>query len=99
MNSVFITALIGLLGNLIPAVSANAPVIANAVTVLEELVPLIITEYNALVPMVKDIIAALQSSADITDAQMAQLDVLNTQCDAGFEAEATAAGFPTPTAN
>lgn len=94
MNSIFITALIGLLGKIIPAVGANAAVITNAITVLEQLVPLIVEEYEALVPMVKDIIAALQSSDDITDAQMAALDTLNAQCDTGFEAEATSAGFP-----
>lgn len=71
--------------------SASAPTIISIISMLEQAIPFLVKEYQDVAPMIKNIIAALRSNGDLTDAQQAQLNVLDGQTDAAFEAAAAAA--------
>lgn len=97
MNTTLITAVVALLGELVPAIGGSSTLIANIISTLIALIPAITQEVATLVPMVKNIIAALQADPATTADQMATLQALDAQCDNAFEAaavdpEADAAG-------
>ncbi len=81
-----------LLQQLLPSLStANAALIEKIVEGLVALIPVLIKEYQDVVPMVKNIITALKSNTDITASQLIALESAETQIDASFEQAATAA--------
>lgn len=80
-----ITAVITLLGQLVPLIGGNSVLIANIVSTLIALIPAITEEVQTLIPMVKNIIAALQADPTTTAAQLATLVTLDAQCDSAFE--------------
>ncbi len=88
--TIAIQALLGLITNLIPLLtsSANASLIDSIIKTLTEFVPSIIDEISALYTPVKNIIAALSATPATNAAQLAQLQVLDQQVDAAFEAAA-----------
>ena len=88
--TIAIQALLGLITNLIPLLtsSANASLIDSIIKTLTEFVPFIIDEISALYTPVKNIIAALSATPATNAAQLAQLQVLDQQVDAAFEAAA-----------
>ena len=83
-----ITAVVTLLGQLIPLIGGNSTAIANIITTLITLIPAITEEVQTLIPMVQNIIAALKADPATTAAQMATLEQLDQQCDDAFEAAA-----------
>jgi hypothetical protein len=83
-----ITAVITLLGQLVPVIGTNSALINTVLNALIALIPAITTEVETLIPMVKNIIAALQADPATTAAQMTTLTTLDAQCDAAFEAAA-----------
>ena len=91
MNAVItiLTTVLGLLAQIVPGL-AN-PAVQQIIDALVALLPVLIQEYVALVPMVKNVIAALQSNASITPDQLSALQQLDAQCDAAFDAAANAA--------
>jgi hypothetical protein len=91
MNAVItiLTTVLGLLAQIVPGL-AN-PAVQQIIDALVALLPVLIQEYVALVPMVKNVIAALQSNANITPDQLSALQQLDAQCDAAFDAAANAA--------
>jgi len=88
--SAIITAVIALLGQILPLVQ-NSQQIASIIVTLIQIVPVLVKEAQDLVQPVKNIIAALQTNAATTEEQMATLKELDAQVDADFEAAATAA--------
>lgn len=91
MNSVAISALLAVIENALPLLpssgSSAVSLIASIIKALETWVPIIVGEFKALVPIVKNIITVLKAKdAPITDEQWAILDALDAQCDADFEA-------------
>lgn len=86
-------AIIPLLLSMLEAIAPGATtvVIEKVINVLVLLVPIIIDEYKALVPIVQNIIAALQQSGDITPAQWDMLDAMSAQYDADFKTALDAA--------
>lgn len=86
--------LITLLGKLVPAIGANADLISEIVTALQQIVPVLVQEYKDLVPIVKNVIAALKGADGITPEQWTALDALETQIDNEFEQAATDEGIP-----
>ena len=88
--TIAIQALLGLITNLIPLLtsSANAALIDSIIKTLTEFVPFIIDEISALYTPVKNIIAALSATPATDAAQLAQLQLLDGQFDAAFEAAA-----------
>lgn len=87
--SAAILALLGVLSQIAPVLGSSA--ITSVITALVQIVPTLITTVEDVVPMVKNIIAALQSNTAVTADQLAQLQALDAQVDAAFEAAATAA--------
>lgn len=85
---------LALILQLVGDVSSNSTAIGKIIAWLEQLVPLIITEVETVLPMVKNIIGALKNSDAITDDQLEALDKLEADTDAAFEAAALAAGAP-----
>lgn len=83
-----VTAVIALLAEILPLINTSGTA-AKVITALTQLIPVIVKEVQDLVPMVKNIIAALKDNAVITDEQWAQLDALDAQVDADFESAAS----------
>ena len=84
-----ITAILALLQQLLPLItagSASSGIVATVVNVLTTWLPLITTEITALYEPVKNIITVLQSSGALTEQQIADLRVLDAKVDADFEA-------------
>jgi len=82
------TAIIALLGEFLPLIN-SASAVAKVIQALTTLIPLIVKEAQDLVPEVKNIIAALKDNAAVTDDQWTQLEALDAQVDADFEAAAS----------
>jgi phage-related protein len=91
--SAIIPVVLALIQQLIPVISgAGAPaIISQILTVLTQVIPLLVNEYTALLPMVKNIIAALSANPAATADQLTNLQALDVQTDAAFEAAASAA--------
>ncbi|MCK1536899.1 MULTISPECIES: hypothetical protein [unclassified Bradyrhizobium] len=85
-----LTTILGLISALVPA-GTNAALIEKIVEALIAIVPVVVKEYQDLVPIVRNIIGALKADPSTTAAQLAQLQQLEVQWDADFEAAAAAA--------
>jgi hypothetical protein len=85
-----ITAILGLIEQLLPAIlsSANVSLVDSIISALTSMLPFIIQEVQALLPPVKNIIAALSANPATTADQLTQLQALDAQVDAAFEAAA-----------
>lgn len=81
-------------GLLADAGVASTSLIDRILISLIAIVPIIAENAQDFLTPVKNIIAALQSSGNVSPAQMAQLQALDAQVDAAFEAAAAAAGAP-----
>lgn len=86
-----IPLLVGLLGQIVPAIGGNSALISVVVQGLVQLVPLLTQEFKDLLPIVQGIIADLKGNAAVTPDDMATLDALNAQVDAAFDVAAAAA--------
>ena len=75
----------------IAGATGEASTITSIVNALIQLVPTLVKEYEDLVPIVKNIIAALSANPAATADQLKTLQTLDAQVDADFEAAATAA--------
>jgi hypothetical protein len=84
----------------IAGATGEASTITSIVNALISLIPTLVQEYEDLVPIVKNIIAALSANPATTADQLATLQTLDAKVDADFEAAATAAqaedAAPTP---
>lgn len=85
-----LTTILSLISALVPA-GTNAALIEKIVAALIQIVPVVVKEYQDLVPIVRNIIAALKADPSTTAAQLEQLQALEVQWDAEFEAAAAAA--------
>lgn len=94
-----VQVLLSLVAGLLPEFGvASTSVISKIMTALETLVPNLIQNAPHLLAPIQNIIAALQSQGNLTPDQVTSLDSMEADTDAAFEAAATAAGFPDPTA-
>lgn len=75
----------------IAGMTGEVGVIAKIIEALTEIIPVAIKEYQALVPMVKGVIAALSANPATTADQLATLQAIDKQTDADFDAAAAAA--------
>lgn len=76
---------------LLTATGVTSDIVTKVIGLLVQILPVIETEYETIVPYIKNIIAALQADPATTAAQLAQLATLDAQADQAFEAAATAA--------
>jgi len=86
--NIVITAVISLMGQLIPLVGTNSSLITSIIETLIAIIPEIVTEVETLIPPIKNIIAALTADPATTSDQMKTLANLDAQADAAFEAAA-----------
>lgn len=89
MTLEIVTAIIALIEQIIPLLgtsSATANIIDSAITMLTKILPLIIDFVPTVYTSIKNIIAALGSSA--TPEQWTALQALDAQVDAAFDAAA-----------
>lgn len=82
--SAFIQSLLALLAQLAPVVKDSA-LIANIVSTLSGLLPIVIAEYQDLIQPVKNIIAALSANPATTADQFTALQALDAAADAAFD--------------
>lgn len=83
-------AVLALILQLLP-VGGNAALIDKIIEALVAVYPLILQEYKDLVPIVKNIIAALRSDSSTMAGQLDALDKMEAQLDADYETAAAAA--------
>jgi hypothetical protein len=84
-----IQAVLGLINHLLPSIlGSNAQLIENIISVLSNMLPYILAEVESLYEPVKNIIAALSANPATTADQLTQLQALDAQVDAAFEAAA-----------
>lgn len=76
--------------------ASDAGKVGSIVTMLETWLPVIVTEASDLITPVKNIIAALSSNSAVTADQLAALQALDAQADAGFDAALAAYNAATP---
>lgn len=85
-----LATILALIAEIAPAIGDVAS-IDKIITTLEGIVSTVTTEVQAVMPMIKNIIAALRSNGSITADQMTQLEALDAATDAAFEDAVTAA--------
>lgn len=76
---------------LLTATGVTSDIVTKVIGLLVQILPVIETEYETIVPYIKNIIAALQADPATTAEQLAQLATLDAQADQAFDAAATAA--------
>ncbi len=87
-----ITLALTLLEQVAPQLAgANATLVTRIIEGLVALIPLLLKEYQSVIPFIQNVIALLRNNNQVTPDQLAQLDVLELQIDAAFDAAATAA--------
>jgi len=91
--SAILTVLLTLVAKFVPAVAANETLISDIITGLEQALPTITKEYQDVMPLVENIIAALRGTDGITQAQSDALDALEITIDAEFDAAAKDEGL------
>lgn len=93
-----LAALLSLVATLAPTLS-SVESIASVISTLEAIISAATKEVQAVLPMIKNIIGALQSNGNITPDQMTALQALDAATDSDFEAAAKDAGAdPDPNA-
>lgn len=90
MNGILST-LLPLLAKLIPLAAGNSSIITTIVNGLVQVTPVLIQEYQDVLPFVKNIIATLKGDDTTTQAQLQMLAALDAQVDAAFDAASAAA--------
>lgn len=90
--NVILSALLSLLQAVMPTLGvASSGTIQNIIGALIQLIPLAVKEYQDVLPMIKNIIAALKGNNEVTTEQLDQLDEMEAQLDAAFDAAAAKA--------
>lgn len=90
--NVVLTAFLTLLNAILPTLTvASSGTIQNIISALITLIPLAAKEYQDVLPMIRNIVAALKGNSEVTPEQLDQLDEMEAQLDAAFDAAAQAA--------
>lgn len=93
-TAIAITTVLTLIEGLLPelGVTSSSNIVTQILNALITIVPIIAANATNFITPVKNIIAALQASGNVTPDQIAALQALDAQCDAAFDAAATSAG-------
>jgi hypothetical protein len=95
--AIAIQTLLALVSGLLPEFGvASTSVIDKVLAALQTLLPIISSNFTGLLGDVQNVIATLQTTGNLTAAQLATLQTLSAQADAAFESAATADGLPNP---
>jgi hypothetical protein len=84
-----VQSFLALLARIAP--DATTSVIADVINLLAALIPVLVKEYQDMLPIVQNVITVLQQNGDITEEQWNALDAMSTQYDADFKAALAAA--------
>jgi hypothetical protein len=82
MNSV-ITIVLNLIERVLPLITGGGAA-GSVISMLESILPLVVTEVQALYTPIKNIITALQSSGALTPDEITQVQALDKQIDDAF---------------
>lgn len=86
MNAI-VTLALTLLQTIAPQLGgANAVLITRIIDGLIAIIPVLVKEYQDAVPFVKNVIVLLKNHNQVTADQLTQLDAMEAQIDADFEA-------------
>jgi len=85
MDITIIATVLNLILGIVPQLTSSKS-INSVVSLLVQLVPILTKEYQALLPIVQNIIALLQQNTAVTPAQLAALKVLDANVDSAFDA-------------
>lgn len=85
-----VTLVLSIVQKLLPTITSSAT-IQTVIDAIIALIPIVIQEYNSLLPIVQNVIAVLQQRDDITDDQITTLETASAAIDAHFDATAAAA--------
>lgn len=88
--SALLTTILALIEQLVPG-GTSVAVVEKIIAVLIQLIPVVVQEYQDLLPIVQNIITALKSDPSTTARQLAALEEMEVTYDAEFEAAAAAA--------
>lgn len=88
--SAILTSVLAIIGQL-AGQTGNAALVEKIIEALIAIIPVVVKEYQDLAPIIQNIITALKSDPSTTAEQLAQLQQLEIQWDAEFEAAAAAA--------
>lgn len=80
-----ITLVLNLIGQLLPLITTGGAA-GSVVSMLESVLPLVVSEVSALYTPIKNIITALQSSSALTPDEITQVQALDKQVDDAFTA-------------
>jgi hypothetical protein len=89
METVVLTIL-QLIQTLLPQIGVSSSVVNQILTALIQIVPIVVNLGPTVINSVNNIIAALQSSADLTDDQLSTLAELSAELDTAYEASVAA---------
>ena len=89
--SAAITAMLALIEQMLPLIGSlfGSTEVTNIITALTGILPLVVQEVATVAPAIKNIIAALSANPATTADQLTQLQALDAQVDAAFEAAAS----------
>ena len=85
-----ITTTLSMIETYLPSITTSTA-IQKVIDLIVQLLPVIIAEYQQLVPLIQNIIAVLQQNTEITDDQIDQLKAASAVIDAHFDQTAAAA--------
>jgi len=85
-----LTGILAILQAIVPSLTSSA-VVQQVINALIQVIPVLVKEAQDLMPMVKNIIAALSSNPASTADQLATLKALDQLTDSAFEAAAAKA--------
>ena len=89
MNLTVFSTLLQTILSLIPQITSSAT-INQIVTMLINLIPIAVQEAQDVVPLIRNIIAALSNSSSVTPDQVAALKALDAEIDASYDAALSA---------
>lgn len=95
--SAILTSILALISALVPAganatiAGVNVALIGKIIAAMTDIVPVVMQEYRDLVPIVRNIITALKADPATSADQLAELEAMEAQWDAEFDAAAAAA--------
>jgi len=89
MDATVVTSLLTALLSLLQNLGVNSTVVTSVISTLVALVPILVKEYQDVLPTVKNIISILASSDDVTSEQLDTLDELEAIIDAAFDSAVT----------
>lgn len=100
INAIAATArtAVNALSMLAPLIGAPGVAVAPILAGVAQLIPVVAAEASDLLPEIQNILAAMRGNEAVTAADLDNLSAMLDQATADFEAAATAAGDPAPSA-